>query len=131
MHTLRLKHWLKLTCVWAGCFALIDIVTAFVVARQFPALNYLPLVIAFGALVATLQYRRDLTLSVRESFKPWFLSAIWLVAFVFLGLTLDVEAPAFGARCILASSLGLAFSSLCLFPLRWVISSFGPSRYAP
>jgi len=131
MHTLRLKHWLKLTCAWAGCFALVSIVTALVVDRQSPPLKYLSLVIAIGALVATLQYRRDLSLSVQESLKPWFLSLIWMVAFVFLGLTFDVDTLEFGARCLLASGIGLVFSSLCLVPLPWVISSFGPSRFAP
>jgi hypothetical protein len=131
MHTLRLKHWLKLTCVWSGCFALVMIVTAFVVARQSPPVKYLSLGIAIGALVATLQYRRDLALSVRESLKPWSLSLIWMVGFVFVGLTFDVDTLAFGARCLLACGIGLAFSSLCLVPLPWVISSFGPSRFAP
>jgi hypothetical protein len=125
----RFLHWLKLTFSWAAAFVLIVVASALIVAQRLPPLNIAPLAISFGPLIGTLQYRRDLALAVSESLTPWLLSVGSMAALLFWSLS--IKQPTVGTRLALAVGLGLAISLICLFPLRWVISSFGASRYAP
>ena len=130
-HRFRFKHWLILTSVWAAGLAIALGASAFVTARQLPPFDWLLVAMSLGSLIGTLQYRRDCALSIRESIIPWFLSATWLAALLFWSLSLTQSAPAVGTRLALAAGLGVGISLGCLIPLRWVISSFGASRYAP
>ena len=126
----RPMHWLKLTGIWAAGLVLILLIPALIYGHL-PASNLIFLAISFGSLLGTWQYRRDLTLSVRESLLPWVASAVWSAVFVFWSLSVKDPLPAIDSRLELAIGLGFSISLLCLFPLRWIIQGFGASRFAP
>jgi len=98
---------------------------------QLPRLGLMLMAMSFSGLIGSLQYRRDLTLSVRESLVPWVLCVLWSAALLFWAFSVTDAAPAVVARTFFAIGLAAATSLICLVPLRWVISGFGASRYAP
>jgi len=126
----RLMHWLKLTGILAAALVLVLLIPA-LIYRRLPASNLIFMAISFGSLLGTWQYRRDLTLSVRESLLPWVASAVWSAIFVFWSLSVKDPLSAIDSRLELAIGLGLGISVMCFFPLRWIIRGFVASRFAP
>ena len=128
----RLTHWCELTFIWMAAITLVVFGACSIEAGR-PAISVstLALLVAFAPSMGTCQYRRDRLLSVRRS---WFAlplcftvsSASAWVSFMYCSSPSSLLAQLGQGMLI-----GLLFSMLPLAPLRWLVSSFQPSRFAP
>ncbi|QDQ73233.1 hypothetical protein FNZ56_04800 [Pseudoluteimonas lycopersici] len=124
-------HWLKLVVSWACAFVAISLVTTLLVGRKLPEIGYLLLFISIASMIGTLQYRRDLGLSVKESTVPWVMTIMWMAGFAFWSVSVDGSVHSVQSDVSFSVVFAICMSVGCLFPLRWVIATLGPSRFAP
>ena len=124
-------HWLKLECMYLIFYIALFMLGVYVAQGRvvFNAYTF-TIAVAFGTTFATMRFRRDRELRLLSSAFPLLLCffVVALASWAYFHVT---GSPSnMGAQVGVAALEGVITALLGALPLRWLQSTFAPSRFA-